>query len=311
MARVVVIGKNQLAVGCLDSVLRAGDDVVLAVADAGDDGTDGWQPSFRAAAERANLRVLAPERVNAAHFVAVVEDANPDFVLSFQAAQILGRRLIASARVATLNLHFGPLPRYRGVAPIAWAMINGEDATGVTIHRIDPGVDSGDLIASREVRIHDHDTGRTLYDRCTNVGIELFAEWWPELRTGRIRSRPQDDAMALYYNRHSLDFSQRRVTWRADARAIANWIRAFIFPPFQYPVIALGTTEHEVAYVRWDREPTRARPGEVLEVGDETVIVAAPGGRVLLGIRADSGEILGHHDLLKLGLEPGAQLALT
>lgn len=281
--RVVVIGKNRLAVECLDVVIEAGDEVALAVADAGDDGTDGWQPSFRGAAERHGLPLAAPADVNDPAFVARIDAEEPDFVLSFQAAQILRRPLIATGRVATLNLHFGPLPRYRGVAPIAWAVINGEAATGVTIHRINPGIDSGEIVRSAAVPIDDADTGRTVYDKCTGAGIALFREAWPELRTGAIESHPQDPGAALYYNRHSIDFSRRRVSWHADARSIADWMRAFIFPPFQFPLIAVDGTEHEVAGVTWDRAPHRGRPGEILEVDGTRIVVGAPGGRLTLG----------------------------
>ena len=281
--RVVVIGKNRLAVECLDVVLAAGDEVILAVADAGDDGNDGWQPSFRGAVERRSLPVAAPVDLNDPAFVARVDSEQPDFVLSFQAAQILRRPLIATGRVATLNLHFGPLPRYRGVAPIAWAVINGETATGVTIHRINPGIDSGEIVRSAEVPIDVADTGRTLYDKCTEAGIGLFRDAWPDLRNGSFESHPQDPGAALYYNRHSIDFSRRRVSWRADAGSIANWMRAFIFPPFQYPLIAHDGTEHEVAGVAWDREPHRGRPGEIVGVDGTRIVVGAPGGRITLG----------------------------
>ncbi len=306
--RVVVIGKNRLAVECLDVVLDAHDVIVLAVADAADDGHDGWQPSFRAAAERRGLPLLAPPDVNAPAFVAQVEAQQPDFVLSFQAAQILRSPLIATARVATLNLHFGPLPRYRGVAPIAWAMINGEAATGVTIHHINPGVDSGELVRSWSVPIDDADTGRTLYDKCSEAAVALFRDAWPELREGPIHGTPQEDAEALYYNRHSIDFSQRQVSWRADARTIFNWVRAFIFPPFQYPLVRLDGVEVEIGSVNWDRRPHRGRPGEILAMDDNGLVVAAPGGRLLLGALRTDGRQADRGELAAAGFAPGAVL---
>jgi methionyl-tRNA formyltransferase len=280
--RVVVIGKNRLAVDCLGVLIDAGDRVVLAVSDASDDGTDGWQPSFRSAAERHNLDIIAPPNVNEPSVVAQVAALEPDFLLSFQAAQILRSPLIATAGMATLNLHFGPLPRYRGVAPIAWAIINGEAATGVSIHHINPGVDSGELVRSRAVPIEDDDTGRTLYDKCSQAAVELFREAWPALRAGEGHGTPQDDARALYYNRYSIDFGRRRVSWHADARAIFNWIRAFIFPPFQYPLISVQGASAEINAIAWDRHPHRGRPGQILAAEDDQLIIAAPGGRLTL-----------------------------
>ena len=306
--RVVIIGKNRLAAECLKTVIAAGDEVVRAVADPADDGTDGWQPSFRAAATNAGLPVDAPANVNDDAFVASLRALMPDFLLSFQAAQILRRPLIESASVATLNLHFGPLPRYRGVAPIAWAIINGEASTGVTIHHIDPGVDSGAIVQAAAVPIEPADTGRSLYDKCTDAGIELFRLAWPGIRTDAPAGSPQDEAGVLYYNRHSVDFSRRTIEWSSDAKAIADWARAMIFPPFQHPEVVLGGTRLEVRGVRWDRGLHSGRPGQILATEDASLTVAAPGGQVTLMPLHHDGQTVDADWLAKWGFVPGALL---
>ena len=233
--RIVVLGKNALAVEGLRTILAAGDAVVLALADPSDDGEDGWQPSFRRFADSTGVPVRAVADINDPAFVAEIAALRPDFLLSFQAAQLLKAPLLETPIMGALNLHFGPLPRYRGVAPIAWAIINGEAATGVTLHHINVGVDNGPIISSKAVPIRPEDTGRTVYDRCSEAGIELFRESWPHVRLETPAGRPQSREDALYYNRYSIDFSQRSVSWRGDCESIANWMRAFIFPPFQFP----------------------------------------------------------------------------
>jgi UDP-4-amino-4-deoxy-L-arabinose formyltransferase/UDP-glucuronic acid dehydrogenase (UDP-4-keto-hexauronic acid decarboxylating) len=304
----VILGKNELAAGCLRVVLDAGDEVALAVADPGDSGVDGWQPSFKRAAESLQLPVRVPANVNDPGFVSEVEALGPDFILSFQAAQILRPPLIATGSMGALNLHFGPLPRYRGVAPVAWAIINGEVETGVTLHRIEPGIDSGAVVASLTVPIGPDDTGRSLYDKCTTAGIRLFTDSWPRIRLGDFQPRAQSPDEALYYNRYSIDFSQRTVRWDADAKATANWVRAFIFPPFQYPVVHAGTNAIEVGAVSWDRGPHAGRPGSILAIEDEAILVAAPGGRVRLGQLRHDAELLRPEDFERLGLTVGATL---
>lgn len=307
---VAIIGKNRLAVGCMETILEAGDRVVLAVADANDDGRDGWQPSFRAAAERLGIDTVAPADVNDPEFVARVDGLSPDFLLSFQAPQILKPPLIATGRVAALNLHYGPLPRYRGVAPIAWAIINGEAATGVTIHHISPGIDDGDIVAGAPVPIGATDTGREVYDRCTEVGLALFANSWSRLRTGSIAARPQAPDEALYYNRHSIDFGRRRVAWHQDAERLANWVRAMIFPPFQYPCLSLAGESYDITGVTWDRGSHARPPGRILTLEGSAIIVAAPGGRLALGpLRREDAE-LGPAELGAAGFTAGAQLDL-
>ncbi len=304
--RVVVIGRTRLAVAALDTLVRAGDEVAGVIVDHDDDGTDGWQPSLRAAAERLGLPVLDPPSVNDPGFVDQVAALAADHLLSFQAGPILRAPLIATARIAALNLHYGPLPRYRGVAPIGWAILNGEAAHGVTLHHIDPGVDSGPLVRSLSVPIEPTDTGRSLYDRCVAAGIELFAMAWPELRLlDVVPGTPQEAATALYYNRWAIDFRERRVRWDDDCERIANRMRAFIFPPFQYPEVVLRDHVFEVSAIAWDREPHRGHPGEILSLDDGHPVVGAPGGRITFReVRLDGEPVTDHPDLV-----PGARLA--
>ena len=302
------MGKNRLAVECARIVLETGDRVVLAVLDPSDDGHDSWQPSFRRAAVAADLPTFAPSDINSSTAVARLTAERPELVFSFQYAQILRPAVIALAELATLNLHYGPLPRYRGVAPIAWALINGESTTGVTLHHVDPGVDSGDTVCTATVPIARDDTGRSLYDKCTEASIGMFSEWYPRVRTGNIPRIPQSAAEALYYNRHSIDFSRRAIAWPTDAERLANWIRAFIFPPYQYPTFRCGDLTLEVSALDWDRLPHRVASGEVIEMNELGAIVGVPGGRILLReVRCD-GRAVQPSGFAGLGVRPGLRL---
>lgn len=310
MSRVVLIGRTRLAVAGLDVVLAAGDEVAAVIPDAGDDGTDGWQPSLRRAAGDRDLPILDAANVNEPGFVARAGRLGADFLLSFQAAPILRAPLIGTARVAALNLHYGPLPRYRGVSPIAWALLNGETTHGVTLHLIEPGIDSGPIVSGRTVPIHADDTGRTLYDRCVEAGVDLLAEAWPTIRTlSVVPATPQDEEGALYYNRHAMDFSDRRVTWKQDCATIANRMRALIFPPFQYPEVTVrGGSSLAVHAMSWDRVAHRGRPGEILGADGHGVVVAAPGGRIRLESIALGDELIGSDALKRTGLVVGELL---
>jgi len=308
---VVVLGKNRLAVECAPIIQASGDEIVLAMPEPSDDGTDGWQPSFRAAAEAAGFPIRQAADLNAPEVIDAVRALSPDFLLSFQAGQILRSALISVPAHGSWNLHFGSLPRYRGVAPIAWALLNGERSTGATLHRIDTGVDSGAIVATAEVPIERDDTGRSLYDKVTEAGIGLFREWWPRLRGGTVETRSQENGEVLYYNRHSIDFSQRVLDWRHDCERIANQARALIFPPFQYPVVRLGELELELRRFRWDREPHRGRPGEILAAVGATIVVGAPGGRLLLDELVRDGRTVLVRDHEELGLVAGAILSST
>ena len=302
------MGKNRLAVDCARVVQEAGDRIVLAVLDPSDEGTDGWQPSFRRAAMAADLPTFAPSNVSSSTAVARLAVERPEFMFSFQYAQILKPPVIALAELATLNLHYGPLPRYRGVAPVAWALINGELSTGVTLHHVDAGVDSGDIACAVRVPIAPDDTGRSLYDKCTDAAIRLFTEWYPRLRAGDIPRIPQNASDALYYNRHSIDFSRRAIVWPTDAERLANWIRAFIFPPYQYPTFRCRELTVEVSGVGWDRLPHGVPSGEVIERNEQGAIVGVPGGRIVLREIRCGGQAVQPSDFARLGVEPGVQL---
>jgi methionyl-tRNA formyltransferase len=304
----VLVGKNRAAVAALEAIRASGDEIACVVVDPGDTGQDGWQPSLRGAAASAGERIESPSSLNDAAFVATLRSLAPDLLVSVQAAQILRRPLLETPRLGAVNLHYGPLPRYRGVAPIAWAIINGETETAVTLHVMDPGIDSGPILASAPVAIERDETARSLYDRCTDAAVDLFTAEWPRIRQGVLDGAPQEGA-SLYYNRHSIDFAQRAISWQRDARDVANWIRALIFPPLQLPHVAVGDSRIEVGAVTWDREPHPGRPGEVLEVADARVVVAAPGGRVTLcDLTHDGGPLTGPM-LADTGLVPGLVLS--
>jgi len=281
--RAAVIGRTRLAVEALDVVRRAGDEIVAVIPDRNDSGEDDWQPSLRRAASVMGLPILQPFNVNDAAFVERLSALRFHFLLSFQASPILSHPLISTASVAALNLHYGPLPRYRGVAPVAWALLNGESETAVTLHLMEPGIDSGPIVASLPVSIGRDETARSLYESCVDAGIRLFEQTWPSIRgQDAVVGVPQEESAALYYNRHALDFRIRRIRWDVDAGAIANRMRAFIFPPLQLPELITGGRCYEVLAFTWDRQPHPGRPGEVLAVTDDAVIVGAPGGRILL-----------------------------
>lgn len=306
--RVVVVGKNRAAVAALGAIRAAGDEVACVVVDPGDTGEDGWQPSLRRAAAASGERIEAPSSLNDPAFVETLRALEPDLLVSVQAAQIMRRAVLETPRLGAVNLHFGPLPRYRGVAPIAWAIINGEAETAVTLHLMDPGIDSGPVLASAPVAIGRDETARSLYDRCTQAAVDLFSAEWARIRAGGLDGRPQE-GVGLYYNRHAIDFSQRAIGWHRDASDVANWIRAFIFPPMQLPHVTVGGSRLEVGAVTWDREAHAGRPGEVLEVADSLVVVAAPGGRVTLcELWLDGAQLTGSM-LTGVGLEPGIVLS--
>ena len=229
---VALCGKNRVAVaalGHLVHVLDANwpDTRLVAVPNAGDEGKDGWQPSFRAAAQRLGVPIVDMASL---HPVA-------DLVLvSLEYDKIIRTAKFASQRL--YNIHFSALPAYRGVFTSMWPILNGETHSGVTLHFIDPGIDTGAIVAQRLFGIPSYCTSRQLYEMFLDHGIELFRSSIASLLSGTPAGVPQDEAKASYYSRSSLDLSQREIDLTAAAERISRFVRTMAFPEYQLPTLS-------------------------------------------------------------------------
>jgi methionyl-tRNA formyltransferase len=296
--RWVLCGKNDAAAHALAFLVEKGDDV-LAIATHGDDGHDGWQRSFRAEAARLGVPCERPRRINDAASIERLAAQRADALLSIQYDQILRDSLFQGVGCPCLNLHFALLPRHRGVAPIAWAVLAGDAEAGVTLHHMVEDIDAGDVIAQKSTAIRPDDTARDVYDRVSRAAVELFEDCYPfgaELLATRLQ---QDARVASYHRAGDFDFSRRTVDWTRDASSLHAWLRALIFPPLQRPETALGGRRLAIDGVAGSLlGPAGAPPGTVIGRPADGVDVAA-GDRALRITRLidlerpDSGEVAG------------------
>ncbi len=264
--KIAILGKNDIAVNILEILLEDENiDVVLVVPNNSDTGEDSWQRSLKKFANQKNLNVKQFNKIKESIAINYLKQLNLDFIFSLQYDQIINDDVIQTTKYGCINLHFAPLPKYRGVSPIAWALINGEKNFGVTIHYMDPGVDTGDIINQKIFSIENIRNARELYDYCTIQGTLLFKETYKDiiyLKNGRF---PQDNSKALYYSKGLIDFKNNMINFNKDTRSLVNWIRAFIFPPFQYPVFKLNGTTYEVIDVAPDyRKNNFEKPGTLI-----------------------------------------------
>ncbi len=306
--RVVLCGKNAAAVRALEILVERGDEV-LVVAVHGDDGSDGWQPSLAAAADRLGSPRVSPRRVNTPEAVAQIAGFRPDRLVSIQYDQILRREFFAAIGCPCLNLHFALLPRHRGVAPIAWALLEGDTEAGVTLHHMVVDIDGGDVIAQRAIRVGPEDTAREVYDRVSDAAAQLFAASHPFPDALLSQRRVQDARSACYHRQGDLDFSRRRVSWNRPAEQLQRWLRAMIFPPMQRPEFAVGDRRVEVVRVSGALgAPTSAPPGTVVAAGDQGLEVAAGDRTLWLCELADPAEPARSSIEILRSIEPSARL---
>ncbi len=278
--RWILCGKNDAAADALQFLVERGD-AVWALGTVGDEGVDGWQRSLVAAAERLGLRCEQPARINAPAFVARLADYGADALLSIQYDQILRGSLFRAIGCPCLNFHFALLPRHRGVSPIAFAVLMGDSEAGVTLHEMVEDIDAGDILAQRAVPIRACDTAREVYDRVSEAAVGLFRDRYPFDAEQLPNPISQDDRVASYHRQGDFDFAARAVDWNRPAEELHRWLRAMIFPPFQFPETRFGDRQLRIERIAGDvGAPVASPPGVVVDRSDGALDVAAAGGTI-------------------------------
>lgn len=267
------------------------------------------QPSpLKVLALRAKLPVLQPERARDEAFLGTLRDLRPDLIAVAAYGQILPQSLLDLPRFGCLNVHTSLLPRYRGAAPIQWAILNGDAETGVTIMKMDAGLDTGDILAQAKTPIHPEDTSQTLHDRLARLGAELLVRTIPDYVAGRIHSRAQPAEGVSYASK--IRKQDGHIDWTQPAGAIWNRVRGLAPWPGTFSYLPGQPQPHLLKI--WQAEPVERTgpPGEVLQA-DKTGIVVGCGRdalRLLVlqregGRRLHAQEFLAGHPLL-----PGQKL---
>jgi methionyl-tRNA formyltransferase len=184
------------------------------------------------AALELGFRVLQPERIRRAEPVAAIAEMKPELMVVVGYGQIIPQSIIAIPTHGILNVHASLLPKYRGAAPIQWAIANGETETGVTIMRIDAGLDTGDMLAQRATPIGAEETASELSKRLAAAGAELLIQSIRDIERGNARYTPQDNANATYAP--VLKKEDGRIDWSLPASVIHNRMRGFMPWPGAY-----------------------------------------------------------------------------
>lgn len=249
--RAVVFGYHDVGVRCLKTLLSAGVTVPLVVTVKDDPREQQWFASVAAAAADYELEVTTPEDAHAPELARRVTELQPDFVFSFYFRSLLGAPLLRAARRGALNMHGSLLPRYRGRAPVNWAILRGERESGATLHYMVERADAGDIVDSQAVPILLDDDAREVFGKVTVAAETVLARSLPALIAGNAPRRPQPILPGEYFGRRRPE--DGRIDWSRPALEIHNLVRA-VAPPFPG---AFGT----VAGERWEIHRTRLAPG--------------------------------------------------
>jgi methionyl-tRNA formyltransferase len=236
MMRIVFCGTPSFAVPTLKHLFAQKDFEIAGVITQPDRPRGrGQEVSFspvKEAALAANVAVHQPEKIRAPESEALLRKLAPDCIVIIAYGQIIPARLLPIPKLGWINLHASLLPKYRGAAPINWAIVNGESRTGLTTMRIDAGMDTGDTLLRREIEIGHAETAPELAARMSEEGAPLMAETLRGLAAGKITPRPQNHSLATLAP--ILKKEDGRIDWKRPAMEIYNRMRGFASWPGAY-----------------------------------------------------------------------------
>jgi methionyl-tRNA formyltransferase len=310
--RLVYMGTPDLAGECLLALLGHSNFEVVAVVTQPDQPKGRglkMQPSpVKEIAMRQNLPVLQPQRAREENFVHQLRQLQPDLIAVAAYGQILPRSILDLPRFGCLNVHTSLLPKYRGAAPIQRAILDGETETGVTIMKMDEGMDTGDILTQEITPIDPGDNSRTLHDRLARIGAALLVQTIPDYVAGRIQPRPQPKEGASHAAK--IKKQEGQIDWSHAARAIWNRVRAMT--PWPGAFTHLPAQPHPQLLKIWEAEPLEGpgAPGEILQAEKTGIIVGCGTGSLCVlslqregGRRLTAQEYLAGHPLV-----PGQKL---
>jgi methionyl-tRNA formyltransferase len=226
--RIVFLGTPEFAVPTLERAFQAGHEIAAVVTQPDRPKGRGRQlaaPPVKEAALRLGLTVHQPERIRTPEAIELLRSLKPDAMVVVGYGKIIPQAVIDIPPHGIVNVHASLLPRYRGAAPVQWAIANGEAVTGVTTMRIDAGLDTGDILLQRETAIEPEETAVELGARLATMGADLLVETLAGLERGGIVPRPQNSAQATLAP--VLKKEDGLIDWSRPAAEIANRIRGF------------------------------------------------------------------------------------
>lgn len=261
--RILLFAYSEIGTECLEFLLERGANVVALITHPDSTTEKIWFRTPAEVARRAGIPVHTPESVNSPKWRERIALLAPDLILSAYYRQMIGTRVLAVAPLGAFNLHGSLLPKYRGRAPLNWAILQGESRVGLTLHRMIGRADAGAIVDQAGVDLDPRDTAEQAFRKVLPLVRVIFARQIDALLSGTARETPQDETQATYFGARTPE--DGRIDWRQPTTRIFNLIRA-VTDPYPGAFTQVGATR----LVIWWAEPAArrasSRPGEVLSV---------------------------------------------
>lgn len=277
--RIVFMGTPDFAVGSLQALCESGKHEILAVVTQPDRpkgrGNKLLQTPVKEYALEQGLTVYQPQKVKTPEFVELLHELQPELIVVAAFGQFLSKEILELPKYGCINVHASLLPKYRGAAPIQYAIIKGEKESGVTIMQMDIGMDTGAMLDKVVVPIEENTTMGELHDALREQGAALLLEVIDKIATGTAVAEPQDDVQATYAT--LLDRSMEHIDWSKTAQEVHNLIRGFNPAPSTFTKLPNGKSLKIWGSKMTDKS-SAAAAGTVIATGKHSFFVACGEG---------------------------------
>ena len=279
--RIVFMGTPDFAVGALQALVEAGHQVVAVVTQPDKPkgrGKEMQVTPVKACAMKHNIPVFQPAKVKTPEAVEILRGYEAELFVVAAFGQILSKEILDMPKFGCINIHASLLPKYRGAAPIQWAIIQGEKETGVTLMQMDEGLDTGAMLAKCVVPIEATDTGESLFDKLALAVAKLLIDTLPAVEAGTLNPQPQKDEESCYARMIKKEMG--RLDWKKSAAELERLVRGLNSWPSAFTYLNGKTLKIWEAAV--EEGNSTKKPGEVAEVTKEAIKVQTGEGLLVL-----------------------------
>ena len=276
--KVIFMGTPDIAVPALEKIIEAGHEVVLVVSQP--DKPVGRSKELKPTAVKEcalahGIEVYQPTRIRDEESVAYLQQYEDVDVIVVEAfGQIIPQAILDIPKHCCVNIHTSLLPKYRGAAPIQWAVLNGDMVTGVTTMRMEAGLDTGDIIMQTEKIINEDETSGTLFERLARAGAKLIVKTLEAIENGTATYTQQDESKATHVSKITKEMGS--IDWNRSAKEIECWIRGM--DPWPSAYTRLDDKTMKIWKAKVLSENSNAKPGTILQVTKNSFVVQTGDG---------------------------------
>ena len=304
--KLIYMGTPDFAVPCLESIIEAGHEV-LAVFTQPDKPVGRKQimtpPAVKVCALSHGLSVYQPSSLRTGEAFEIIKKLAPEVIVVAAYGKILPKEIIDYPRYGCINVHGSLLPKYRGAAPIQWAVINGEKETGVTIMKMNEGLDTGDILTVKTIPIEADDTAESVFDKLSSLGAEMITDALEKLGRGELIPIPQDDSLATYAPMLSKDDSV--IDWTKTSAEVTDLIRGL----YSWPVAQTALNGKKLKILSASPSDSSGEPAEIISI-DPLTVACGSGSAIIRELQLEGKKrmdpktfLIGHP--LKVGTKLG------